>query len=300
MYYSYIADTKTFDVVYFGRKVIMPDMNVKFAFLGAGNIAKAIIGGLLENGLVDALDVFVYDTDNEKYKSDIMRRVNCCSSAEEAVSAADLVVFALKPSVISSAAKAIADNVKNYRNKTYLSVAAAVSTDFICRCLGADVAVIRTMPNTPLLLGKGAVAVSRNMFVSDKLFSYVCRLLSGISVISVIEEALMDRIVSVNGSSPAYVYLFYKSMLDAAVSQGVPDDKASALIIQSIKGALAMIEHSGKDVSTLIKDVSSPGGTTLAALSVFEEKKFASTVCEAMLACTKRAEEMAQEIEKGE
>ncbi len=272
-------------------------MNIKFAFLGAGNIAKAIIGGLLENGLVNASDVYVFDTDSEKYKSDIMRRINCCSSAEEAVISADLVVFALKPSVISSAAKEIAAKVDNYQEKTYLSVAAAVSTDFICRSLGADVPVIRTMPNTPLLLGEGAVAVSRNAYVSDKLFSYICRLLSGISVISVIDESLMDRIISVNGSSPAYVYLFYKSMLDAAVAQGIPEDKASALIIQSIKGALAMIEFSGKDVNTLIKDVSSPGGTTLAALSVFDKNAFSSIVCEAMLACTKRAEEMAQEIE---
>lgn len=287
------------NVIYFGRKVLLPVMNVKFAFLGAGNIAKAIIGGILKCGLVDRADIYVYDTDSDKYKSDIMRKVNCCSTSEDAVSMADVVVFALKPSVISKAAQNIASKVKGFEKKTYLSVAAAVSTELICRSLGVNVPVIRTMPNTPLLLGEGAVAVSRNCLVSDKLFSYICRLLSGISVISVVDEELMNKIIAVNGSSPAYVYLFYKSMLDAAVRQGISSDKASPLIIQSIKGALAMIEHSGKDVDTLINDVSSPGGTTLAALSVFEDRCFSTIVEDAMQACTDRAEEMAKEIEVG-
>lgn len=273
-------------------------IDIKFAFLGAGNIAKAIIGGLVGKQLVSEKNIYVYDIDSSKFECDIMRSVICCSSVEEAVSSADLVVFALKPSVIPSVAARISKNVDSFQNKTYLSVAAAVSIGLICRSMNAEVPVIRTMPNTPLLMGEGAVAISRNALVDDKLFSYVCRLLSGISVISVIDESMMDAIVSVNGSSPAYVYLFYKSMLKGAESLGISADKASPLILQSIRGALAMIEHSGKDVDTLIKDVSSPGGTTLAALSVFESNGFENCVSDAMNACTNRAVEMADEIEK--
>lgn len=278
----------------------MPIKEVKFAFLGAGNIAKAIIGGLVSKKLIANENIYVFDTDASKYECDIMRSVICCDTMGEAVSSADVVVFALKPSVISGVAKDISASVVNFRKKTYLSVAAAVSTDIICGAMNCEVPIIRAMPNTPLLMGEGAVAVSRNQFVDDKLFSYICRLFSGISVISVIDEDMMNGIVSVNGSSPAYVYLFYKSMLSGAEAQGIPSDKAAPLILQSIRGALAMIERSGKDIDTLINDVSSPGGTTVAALSVFKNEGFAETVSKAMDACTNRAVEMAEEIKNAQ
>ena len=271
---------------------------LKFAFLGAGNIANAIISGLVSKKLVPSPNIYVYDLDKSKYHNNIMQQVNCCETMHEAVEAADIVLFALKPSVISSAIEEIKTTCKSYVDKTYISVAAAVSSDFIANCFNASVAVIRTMPNTPLLLGQGAVAVSKNRFVNDKVFQYICRLFSNIAEIAVIQESLMNKIISVNGSSPAYVYLFYKAMLDAAIEQGIPVDKAAPLILQSIKGAVKMIEQSSKDVDTLIKDVSSPNGTTLAALSVLYTGGFTNIVFDAMMACTARAEEMAKEIEQ--
>jgi len=272
--------------------------DLKFAFLGAGNIATAIISGLIAKKLVPSSNIFVYDLDKDKYHNNIMQQVNCCDMMCDAVDAANVVVFALKPTVISRAVSEIKDTCKSYTSKTYISVAAAVSSDFIAECFEFDVAVIRTMPNTPLLLGQGAVAVSKNQHVNYKVFQTVCRLFSNIAEIAVISEDMMNKIISVNGSSPAYVYLFYKAMLDGAVSQSVPADKAAPLILQSIKGAVTMIEKSGKDIDTLIKDVSSPNGTTLAALSVLYSDGFTDTVAKAMLACTARAEEMAKEIEQ--
>ena len=299
IYYYNRADVEILRLNLSISEVLMSVSGMKFAFLGCGNIANAIIGGLLEKQLVSSSDIFVYDVNSEKYKSDIMLRVNCCSTLKEAVSAADIVVFAIKPSVVSLVAKQIADEVDGYLCKMYISVAAAVPTDYICECLGHEVPVIRAMPNTPLMVGEGAVAISRNRLVTDKLFSYICRLFSGISVISVIDESLMDSIVSVNGSSPAYVYLFFKSMIDAAIELGVPQDKATPLVLQSIKGALAMLQRSGKDADTLIRDVSSPGGTTLAALSVLNDNGFSTIVRDAMFACSERSKEMSKEITNG-
>lgn len=299
IYYYNRADVEILRLNLSISEVLMSVSGMKFAFLGCGNIANAIIGGLLEKQLVSSSDIFVYDVNSEKYKSDIMLRVNCCSTLKEAVSAADIVVFAIKPSVVSLVAKQIADEVDGYLCKMYISVAAAVPTDYICECLGYEVPVIRAMPNTPLMVGEGAVAISRNRLVTDKLFSYICRLFSGISVISVIDESLMDSIVSVNGSSPAYVYLFFKSMIDAAIELGVPQDKATPLVLQSIKGALAMLQRSGKDADTLIRDVSSPGGTTLAALSVLNDNGFSTIVRDAMFACSERSKEMSKEITNG-
>lgn len=275
----------------------MATQEMKIAFLGAGNIAKAIVNGLISKRLISTSSIFVYDLDKDKYNNNIMQQVCCCETMKEAVESADIVLFALKPSVISNAISNIKDTCNGYSSKTYISVAAAVSSEHITKCFGGSVSVIRTMPNTPLLLGEGAVAISKNEFVDDKVFRYVCRLFSNISEIAVIGEEMMNGIISVNGSSPAYVYLFYKSMLEGAISQGIPADKASPLILQSIKGAVKMIEKSGKDIDTLIKDVSSPGGTTLAALSVFYNEGFTDTVSNAMTACTARAEEMAKEIE---
>ncbi len=271
--------------------------NLKFAFIGAGNIATAIVSGMLSSALVDGKDIYVFDCDKEKYNSDIMKKVVCCESSADAVNSADCVIFALKPAIVSGAAKEIAKSCPEFQSKTYISVAAGVSTDVIVKSFGADVGVIRIMPNTPLLIGMGAVAISKNEFVKSGVFEFVCRLFSCISEISVMDEEFMQRIISVNGSSPAYVYLFYKAMLEGAVAQGIPEEKAMPLILQSIKGAVGMIEQTGKSADRLIADVSSPNGTTLAALSVLNEHGFVGTVVDAMARCTERANEMAKEIE---
>lgn len=271
--------------------------NMSFAFVGAGNIATAIVSGMLSSGLVSGDDIYVYDCDSSKYENDIMRKVNCCKDSVSAVDKADCVIFALKPGFVCGAAKEISDSCLDFANKTYISVAAAVSSDLIMESFSTPVGIIRVMPNTPLLLGAGAVAISKNNYVKNGVFEFVCRLFSCIAEISVMDEEYMQRIISVNGSSPAYVYLFYKAMLDGAIEQGVPVDKAAPLILQSIKGAVKMIEKSGKDVDTLISDVSSPNGTTIAALSVLAQKGFSDAVSAAMKACTYRAEEMAKELE---
>lgn len=265
--------------------------------MGAGNIARAIIGGLMSKKLVPSEDIAVFDADVEKYECDIMRSVNCCSSLDEALSGAQLVVLALDPSVIGASAGQIASCCEDFADKTYISVAAGVSSGFICASMGRNVPVICTMPNTPLFSGQGAVAVSRNSLVSEKIFRYVCRIFSSMAVIAVLDESLMNAVISINGSSPACVYLLYKAMLEGAISQGISEDKARALILQSLKGAVAMLEHSGKNVDALIKDVPSPDGTALAALSVLNDADFIGTVGKAMTACTRCVLEMAAEVE---
>lgn len=274
----------------------MQHKRFKFAFIGAGNIANAIINGFIDKARVPAEDLYVYDIDKSKYNSYIMHGVNCTDTMKEAVSSADYVLFALKPAHIKSAVEQISAEVSDFEKKVYISVAAAVSTEYISKAFNKNVAVIRTMPNTPLLVGEGAVAICKNDAVSARDFELVCRLFSSISTLSVMTEEFLNPVISVNGSSPAYVYLFYQAMLEGALAQGIDEDKARPLILKSIKGALKMLETTGKTASELIKDVSSPGGTTLAALDVFYKKGFSETVCDAMKACTARAEEMSGEL----
>lgn len=273
----------------------MAQQMMKIAFIGVGNIANAMINGFVSEGVLRGEFVYVYDCDIEKYKHIAASGVHCCVSCVDAVSSAELVVFALKPAVVLEVADSLAASGCDFSGKTFISVAAGISTRLICSALRQDVPVIRAMPNTPLLVGEGAVALSRNSFVDDKTFCYVCRLFSAISEIAVLGEELMNAVISVNGSSPAYIYAFYKAMLDGALKQGIPQKDASALLLQSFKGAIAMIQKSGKSIDTLISDVSSPGGTTLAALSVFNGANLSGIVYDAMLACTARAEEMATE-----
>ena len=274
----------------------MQHKRFKFAFIGAGNIANAIINGFLDKAHVPAEDLYVYDIDKSKYNSYIMRGVNCTDTMKEAVSSAEYVLFALKPAHIKSAVKQISAEVTDFDKKVYISVAAAVSTDYICKAFKSEIAVIRTMPNTPLLVGEGAVAICKNDAVKPKDFELICRLFSSISTLSVLSEEFLNPIISVNGSSPAYVYLFYQAMLDGAIAQGIDEEKAKPLILKSISGALKMLETTGKTAKELIKDVSSPGGTTIAALDVLYKNGFESTVSEAMRACTERADEMSKEL----
>lgn len=274
----------------------MAQQMMKIAFIGVGNIANAMINGLVSKGVLRGDLIYVYDCDEEKYKHISASGVHCCATCSDAVSAAELVVFALKPGVIFEVADSLAVSGCDFFGKTFISVAAGISTDFICSALRKNVPVIRAMPNTPLLVGEGAVALSHNSFVDDKTFCYVCRLFSAIAEIAVVKEELMNAVISVNGSSPAYIYAFYKAMLNGALAQGIPPKDASALLLQSFKGAIAMIQKSGKSIDTLINDVSSPGGTTLAALSVFDSANLSGIVSDAMLACTARAEEMSKEV----
>jgi pyrroline-5-carboxylate reductase len=152
------------------------------------------------------------------------------------------------------------------------------------------------MPNTPMLVGKGASAISANDNVTKKDFQYICRLFSGISLVSVLEEENMNRVISVNGSSPAYVYAFIRGMLNGAIEQGIDEKQALPLILRTIEGAVKMVEKSDVSIDTLIERVCSPGGTTLEAMKVFSEKDFEKIIAEAMTACTNRADEITETL----
>ena len=150
------------------------------------------------------------------------------------------------------------------------------------------------MPYTPLLLGCGASALCPCGNVSDEEFEEVRKLFACSGVTERLDESQMNAVISVNGSSPAYIYLFAKAMADYACEQGISTEAAMNLICATLKGSAEMLMRSGDSPDTLIKKVSSPGGTTLAALKVLEERNFYEAIKSAMDACTKRAEELSK------
>ncbi len=263
----------------------------KIGFIGAGNMATAIIDGLIRNDPDNAKNITVFDVISEKL--DIMKDkgVQTSGSVVEVTGASDIIVLAVKPQnyaeVLAEVKKAVT------KEKVIVTIAAGISTDYIAKTIECDCPMVRVMPNTPLLLGVGASALSRRN-ISDEDFGYVYKMFANGGVAEILDETQMNSVIAVNGSSPAYVYLFAKAMIDYAKQQGIDEDKALRLVCATLKGSAEMLEHSGDTAEVLIKKVSSPGGTTLKALEKLEEKDFYNAVIEAMDACTNRANELSK------
>lgn len=265
------------------------------AFIGAGNIAGAIVRGLVSSGSVPEGNIIIYNRHFSKYDNYSDLQIVKAKSYNE-FAEADYIFICVKPYQVSTAISELVNSEIGLKDKTYISVCAGVPISFINNCLGFEAPVIRTMPSTPMLVGMGAVAISKNDKVSKKGFEFICRIISNIATVSIIEESQMNGIISVNGSSPAYVYLFIKAMLEGAQANGISEENALPLILKTIEGSVQMVRNSDKGIDKLIADVSSPNGTTLKALEKLYEGNFEQTIIDAMTACTKRADEITAEL----
>ena len=271
----------------------MKSTKEKICFIGGGNMGEAIIKGLVVQKLCMPENIFLYEIDESKHGKFKKMGVNIAKTPADGINASDFVLLALKPNVIRGF---LAENKEALSGKIIISIAASVPISLICQVLGEETPAIRIMPNTPMLVGKGAAAISSNDNVSKKDFQYICRLFSGISLLSVLEEESMNRVISVNGSSPAYVYAFIRAMLKGAEEQGINEKQALPLILRTIEGAVKMVERSDVSIDTLIERVCSPGGTTLAAMKVLADRGFEDSVVDAMNACTARADEITESL----
>ncbi len=259
-------------------------------FIGAGNMAGAIINGMLCNKVAAAEDIFVFDVDSSKLEALREKGVNVCNDACEVVKKSRFVFLAVKPQNYSEVLETISTSVRG--DNIIISIAAGISINYVLSSLKTKCGCVRVMPNTPLLLGCGATALCPSDNISDEDFDFVKRIFSASGVCQVLPENQMNTVISVNGSSPAYIYLFAKAMRDYAIEQGISESSAMELICSTLKGSAEMLTKSGDDVDTLIRKVSSPGGTTLAALDVLDRGGFYENIKEAMAACTKRAGEL--------
>lgn len=270
---------------------------VKLAFIGSGNMGSAIIRGFVSHGGVPASSIFVYDKNQTNYDALSKLNVVTVDTIEAAISNADFIFLCVKPQIVSSVVKECASCSIFDSSSIFVSIAAAVSVSLICKSAGRDVAVIRAMPNTPMLIGKGAIAICKNEFVDNKRFANVCRMFSSIATVSVVDESMMVPVIAVSGSSPAYVYYFIKSLLDEAVAQGFTAEQALPLITSTVIGSAKMIESADCSIEELIQRVCSPKGTTLEAMNVLRDEHFSDIISRAMRACNKRAEEISLELE---
>ena len=261
----------------------------RIGFIGAGNMATAIIKGLIaHNGTADFINV--YDVSEEKLSAMRELGANPCESSQNVVSHSDIIVLAVKPQNYAEVLEDIKPCVD--RNKTFVSIAAGISIAYVQNALSCQCPVVRVMPNTPLLLMKGASALCPSENISEEDRQTVYEMFAGSGVCEYITEEHMNEIIAVNGSSPAYIYLFAKAMADYAESKGIGYDKAMNLVCATLEGAAAMLRESGDSADVLIQKVSSKGGTTIAALEKLREHGFTEAIFDAMEACTQRAEEL--------
>ena len=265
-------------------------MNRKIGFIGVGNMATAILNGMLNNSFVNAQDVYLYDLDIAKCEFFTQQGANLCDDICKVTEYSDIIVLAVKPQNYSEVLETL--SILDCENKIFVSIAAGISIGYIREMLKQNVKVVRVMPNTPLLLSKGASALCPSDNLSDAEFEPVKIMFSLSGVVEIFDESHMNEIISVNGSSPAFIYLFAKAVVDYAFSCGIDRDSALNLFCATLEGSAEMMRKGDDDIDTLIKKVSSPGGTTIAALNSFAENNFAGIINEAMTACTNRAEEL--------
>ena len=261
----------------------------RIGFIGAGNMATAIIKGLIaQKGSGSFINVF--DVSSEKLDEISKLGVNALSSSQDVVKNSDIIVLAVKPQNYAEVLEALKDVVST--DKTFVSIAAGISINYVQSALGCECPVVRVMPNTPLLLKKGASALCPSGNISEEDKQIVYDMFAGSGVCEYITEDHMNEIIAVNGSSPAYIYMFAKAMADYAVSVGIDYGKALNLICATLEGSAAMLKESGDTPEVLIEKVSSKGGTTIEALNKLREHGFTEAIDDAMKACTKRAEEL--------
>ena len=263
---------------------------MKLGFIGCGNMATAIIKGIIKNGKVKASDIIASDASAaavEKAKElGIMTTTNNC----EVVQSAEIVVFAVKPQYIGSVIAEIKDSYNS--QQLIISIVAGKTIAWYEEQFGKAIKLVRTMPNTPALVGEGMTAACTNANVSEEELEEAVELLRCFSKVEVVGENLMDVVGSVSGSSPAYVFMFIEAMADAAVSDGMPRAQAYEFAAQSVLGSAKLMLETKLHPGVLKDMVCSPGGTTIEAVRVLEEKGMRSAVMEAMKACTNKSKQL--------
>lgn len=266
-------------------------MNKTIGFIGCGNMAKAMIGGIICSKLVApeniiASDGYLPSLENSKKEFGIA----ITQDNKEVASKSDVVFLAVKPNMYDGVIKEIAPVINE--NTIIVTIAPGKTLELIKNTFGKEVKILRTMPNTPALVCAGITAICPNNNITADELSILEQIIGTFSLVEKIEEKLFDAVVSVSGSSPAYVFMFIEAMADAAVIQGMARDKAYRFAAQAVLGSAKMLLDTGKHPGELKDMVCSPGGTTIEAVAVLEERGLRSAIIEAMRVCGEKSANM--------
>ena len=264
---------------------------MKLGFIGTGNMASAIMGGIIKNQIIPANEIIgadVMEAGRKRVKEQFGIQVT--ADNHEVVRNSDVVILSVKPQFYAEVIAEIKDEVRE--DQIIITIAPGKTLAWLKEQFGKNVKIVRTMPNTPALVGEGMTAACPNEYMTKEEITYVLTLLESFGRVEIIPERLMDTVVSVSGSSPAYVFMFIEAMADAAVSGGMPRAQAYQFAAQAVLGSAKMVLETGKHPGELKDMVCSPAGTTIEAVRVLEEKGFRSSVIEAMKTCEEISKNM--------
>lgn len=267
----------------------------RITFIGAGNMARSIIGGLVNRGFMPD-GICASDPNGSALTAlaaDFDVRVTADNAA--AVSAAQVVVLAVKPQVMKNVCISLSPSLP--ADCLVISIAAGITCSSLLQWLGGERHIVRAMPNTPALVQAGASGLYAATGVSAAEKDLAEQILGAVGTVAWVEnESLIDAVTAISGSGPAYFFLMLEAMVDAGVQQGLDRETARQLAIQTAAGAARLAQTSDADLAELRRRVTSPGGTTEQAIAAFEQYKFRQTVDIAMQACANRARQMADEL----
>lgn len=257
---------------------------MKLGFIGCGNMAQAMIKGIIKQQIIKPEDILAYDV----YKEGLQRAhdtmgITAAKDNAEIMDKADIIFLAVKPYLYEDLGKEIRDLIKP--DQIIVTIAPGKTLAWMAENFGENVKIVRSMPNTPSMVGEGMTGLCHNKLVSKEEIDNVCKIMRSFGRAEIVPEYLMDVVVAVSSSSPAYVFMFIEAMADAASADGMTRAQAYQFAAQAVYGSAKMILETHKHPGQLKDMVCSPGGTTLEAIRVLESHKLRSSVFEAMKAC---------------
>lgn len=267
----------------------------RLAVLGVGMMGGALARGLVRAGAMPPENITLFDTHRarvEHIASDLGGEApaNVAESARDAVVGADIVLIAVKPGVVPTVLTQVAPALSE--NHLVISIAGGVRTGKMEEIVGGKVPVIRVMPNTPALVGEGVTALTRGSHATDQHFSLAEALFAAVGRTAEVEERLMDAVTGLSGSGPAYVYLLIEALMDGGVKAGLTRETARLLAAQTVYGAAKMVLDSEEHPAQLRDNVTTPGGTTIAGLTVLERAGIRVALMDAVEAAAQRSREL--------
>ncbi len=268
-------------------------MDKIIGFIGAGNMGGAIIGGIVRSSLVPATSILASDKGMEglnKLKDSY--GINVTTDNIKVASESDILFLSVKPNIYGLVIEEIKNHIKS--EAVIVTIAAGQSIEAVKRLFGRAVKLVRTMPNTPALVGEGMSALCPNSLVSNEELMEVQQIFNSFGKAEVVGEYLMDAVIGVSGSSPAYVFMFIEAMADAAVRGGMPRAQAYKFAAQSVLGAAKMVLETGRHPGELKDMVTSPAGTTIEAVAELEKRGMRSAVISAIEVCIERSKNMSK------
>jgi len=267
------------------------DMAYKVGFVGVGNMGGALLERMKE---ADSIIKFVAYDKNKEHLYRLAKKLNFGTevSARALTKSADIIILAVKPQNCREVLQEMKEVFDD--SKILVTIVAGLPISFYKNILGSKAKVVRTMPNTPALVGEGMTLVSFDNLVNDAEKEFIVKLFRHAGKVEELNEKLMCEVTALTGSSPAYVFMFIEAMADAAVQSGIPRHLAYKLAAQAVLGSAKMVLETGKHPAELKDMVCSPAGTTIEAVAALEREGFRNAVITAMKECTRRAREIAK------